>query len=84
MREYSQFKDISMEWCDFMEKLHFSIVVDAPKQKVWEVLLGKDTYPLWTDVFMPGSYSRVIGVREVRYFSLHLMSRVKFPGRCFG
>jgi uncharacterized protein YndB with AHSA1/START domain len=56
MREYSQFKDISMKWCDFMEKLHFSIVIDVPKQKVWEVMLGKDTYPLWTDVFMPGSH----------------------------
>lgn len=39
-----------------MEKQHFSIVIDAPKQKVWEVMLGEETYSLWTDVFMPGSY----------------------------
>jgi len=39
-----------------MEKLHFSIVIDAPREKVWEVMLGEETYPLWTDVFMPGSY----------------------------
>ncbi len=39
-----------------MENIHFSIVIDAPKEKVWEVMLGEDTYPLWTDVFMPGSH----------------------------
>lgn len=39
-----------------MEKMHFSIVIDAPKEKVWNVMIGKDTYPLWTDIFMPGSH----------------------------
>ncbi|OPY25144.1 MAG: hypothetical protein A4E27_01023 [Methanobacterium sp. PtaU1.Bin242] len=39
-----------------MEELHFSIVIDARKEKVWEIMLGKETYPLWTDVFMPGSH----------------------------
>lgn len=39
-----------------MEKLQFSMVIDAPKEKVWEVMLGEDTYPLWTDVFMPDSH----------------------------
>jgi len=39
-----------------MEKLHFSIVIDAPREKVWEVMLGEETYPMWTDVFMPGSH----------------------------
>jgi len=39
-----------------MEKLDFSIVIDAPRKKVWEVMLGKKTYPLWTAVFMPGSH----------------------------
>lgn len=38
-----------------MEKLHFSILIDASKEKVWEVMLDKDTYEKWTDVFMPGS-----------------------------
>nr|WP_243687873.1 hypothetical protein [Methanobacterium formicicum] len=27
-----------------------------PEKKVWEVMLGKKTYPLWTAVFMPGSH----------------------------
>jgi len=40
-----------------MEKLHFSIVIDAPKEKVWEVMFREETYPLWTDVFMPGSHA---------------------------
>lgn len=39
-----------------MEDIHYSIVIDAPKERVWDAMLGKDTYPLWTDVFMPGSY----------------------------
>lgn len=39
-----------------MEKIHLSIIINAPKEKVWDIMLGKDTYPLWTDVFMPGSY----------------------------
>ncbi len=39
-----------------MEKLHFAIVIDAPKEKVWDVMLGKDTYPQWADVFMPDTY----------------------------
>ncbi|HNR51309.1 MAG: hypothetical protein BWZ01_02131 [Deltaproteobacteria bacterium ADurb.BinA179] len=39
-----------------MQKMHFSIVIDAPKKKVWEIMLGKDTYGAWTDEFMPGSH----------------------------
>ncbi|MDD1775426.1 MAG: SRPBCC domain-containing protein [Methanobacterium sp.] len=39
-----------------MEKIHFSIVINAPKEKVWKMMLGENTYPLWTDVFMPGSH----------------------------
>ncbi|MCZ3364994.1 MULTISPECIES: SRPBCC domain-containing protein [Methanobacterium] len=39
-----------------MEKMHFSIVIDAPKEKVWKTMLDEDTYRLWTDVFMPGSH----------------------------
>ena len=37
-----------------MEKLYFSIVIKAPKEKVWEVMLGKDTYSDWTEIFSPG------------------------------
>ncbi|MDD1774178.1 MAG: SRPBCC domain-containing protein [Methanobacterium sp.] len=39
-----------------MEKLHFSIIIKAQREKVWESMLGEETYPMWTDVFMPGSY----------------------------
>ncbi len=39
-----------------MEKLHFSIDIKAPKEKVWNTMLDQDTYPKWTDVFMEGSH----------------------------
>jgi len=39
-----------------MEKLKFSIVINAPKEKVWNTMLEKETYNKWTEAFMPGSY----------------------------
>ena len=39
-----------------MIRLHFSIVIDAPREKVWETMLGDATYRLWTTAFSPGSY----------------------------
>jgi len=39
-----------------MDKLHFSIVIKAPKEKVWDTMLNEDTYRVWTEVFMPGSH----------------------------
>ncbi|MBE0429699.1 MAG: SRPBCC domain-containing protein [Thermoleophilia bacterium] len=39
-----------------MEKLHYSIVIDAPREKVWDTMLGEDSYPAWTEVFQPGSH----------------------------
>jgi hypothetical protein len=36
-----------------MEKLHFSIDVNAPKQKVWNTMLQDSTYREWTRVFNP-------------------------------
>lgn len=38
-----------------MEKLNASIYIDAPKEKVWETMLGADTYGQWTKVFNPTS-----------------------------
>jgi hypothetical protein len=38
-----------------MEKLHFKTSIDAPREKVWEVLWGDLTYPIWTSVFAEGS-----------------------------
>lgn len=40
-----------------MQKLHFSIIINAPKEKVWNTLLDDATYREWTSVFNPqGSY----------------------------
>ncbi len=39
-----------------MDRLKFSIVIDAPKEKVWRTMLDEDTYRVWTEVFMPGSH----------------------------
>lgn len=40
-----------------MEKMHFSIQISAPAQKVWEVLWNDETYRKWTSVFTEGSYA---------------------------
>jgi len=39
-----------------MQKLHFSITINAPKAKVWQTMLDDKTYRKWTAVFNPGSY----------------------------
>ncbi len=39
-----------------MEEMNFSIIINAPKEKVWKTMLDQDTYRQWTDVFMPGSH----------------------------
>ena len=39
-----------------MDKLHFSIVINASKEKVWNTMLEDKTYRLWTEPFIPGSY----------------------------
>jgi uncharacterized protein YndB with AHSA1/START domain len=38
------------------KKMHFSIRIDAPRKKVWNVMLSPETYKQWTAAFMPGSY----------------------------
>ena len=38
-----------------MEKINFSISINAPKEKVWSVLWDKNTYPKWAKVFAEGS-----------------------------
>lgn len=38
-----------------MERIYFKIEIDAPKEKVWNVLLGETTYPKWTAPFAEGS-----------------------------
>lgn len=39
-----------------MNKLHFSIVINAPKAKVWNTMLDDATYRVWTEAFTPGSH----------------------------
>lgn len=39
-----------------MEKIHFSIHINAPQEKVWDVMLSDKTYREWTAAFNPGSY----------------------------
>ncbi len=34
-----------------MSKLNFSIVIDAPKEKVWDTMLEDKTYRIWTEAF---------------------------------
>ena len=38
-----------------MEKQTFKILIEAPKEKVWDILWSNDTYPLWTAPFGEGS-----------------------------
>lgn len=39
-----------------MKKLHFSININAPVEKVWDAMLEEKTYIAWTDIFCPGSH----------------------------
>jgi uncharacterized protein YndB with AHSA1/START domain len=40
-----------------MQTLHFSILINAPKEKVWNTMLEDETYREWTSAFSPeGSY----------------------------
>ncbi len=38
-----------------MEKLEYTISIDAPREKVWDILWNDATYPVWTAVFSEGS-----------------------------
>jgi uncharacterized protein YndB with AHSA1/START domain len=51
-RRKRSFQGLKIE--DF-EGMHFSIVINAPKEKVWHTMLDLDTYKIWTEVFAPGS-----------------------------
>lgn len=47
-----------------MKKLHFSIMINASREKVWKTMLADATYRIWTTAFMPGSYVEGSGVKE--------------------
>ncbi len=38
-----------------MEKKQFKIKIAAPREKVWKILWGDNTYPAWTSAFAEGS-----------------------------
>ena len=38
-----------------MEKQSYKITIDAPREKVWEILWNDKTYQEWTSAFSPGS-----------------------------
>lgn len=38
-----------------MERINFSISINAPKEKVWNVLWDETSYSKWTSVFAEGS-----------------------------
>jgi hypothetical protein len=40
-----------------MQKMNFSIDINAPREKVWNVLWGDKSYRDWTSAFMEGSYA---------------------------
>jgi hypothetical protein len=39
-----------------MQKLNFSIVINASKEKVWNTMLEDKTYRIWTEIFSKGSH----------------------------
>lgn len=41
-----------------MEKQTFKVTIDAPREKVWDVLWSNESYPEWTSVFSPGSQAQ--------------------------
>ncbi len=38
-----------------METLNYEITINAPIQKVWDLLWNQESYPQWTQFFMEGS-----------------------------
>lgn len=39
-----------------MQKIHFSIQINSPREKVWHAMLDDETYREWTKPFNPRSY----------------------------
>jgi uncharacterized protein YndB with AHSA1/START domain len=47
-----------------MKTLHYTISIDAPKETVWNAMLGHEGYKAWADEFAPGSGSDYEGSWE--------------------
>jgi hypothetical protein len=41
-----------------MQKIHQSIFINAPREKVWDTMLNEETYKEWTTAFNAGSTYR--------------------------
>jgi len=39
-----------------MNRLHFSIIIQSPKERVWKKMLDPKTFKRWTEAFAAGSY----------------------------
>lgn len=39
-----------------IKRIQFSTIIEAPVALVWDVMLGEESYPLWTAAFGEGSY----------------------------
>lgn len=39
-----------------MKKLEYKIIINAPRQAVWETMLDQETYKQWVDAAWPSSY----------------------------
>ncbi len=63
--------------------MHFSITIDAPKEKVWDTMLEDATYREWTKIFEPGSHYEGSWEEgsEIKFFSadekMVMYSRIK-------
>lgn len=70
-----------------MQKLHFSIEIDATKEKVWHTMLDQDTYQQWTKAFdgnsryvgnwEKGSEIKFIGGEEGSNEEMGMYSRIR-------
>jgi hypothetical protein len=68
-----------------MDKLHFSITINAPKEKVWNTMLEDKTYRIWTEPFSPGSYyvgdwskgSKILFLAPGENGEMGMVSRIK-------
>ena len=68
-----------------MKKLLSSIVINAPKEKVWDTMLGDATYREWTRVFQEGSYfkgsweegSKILFIGPSDEGDMGMVSRIK-------
>lgn len=40
-----------------MEKIRFTTIINAPREKVWSILWTDETYRAWTSVFSEGSHA---------------------------